>query len=57
MRIKGVRVRMACIKRGRASPEEKAKNWKDTDQTHEAGKAGRNADAQSRDDVRIHPVS
>ena len=57
MRIKGVRVRMACIKRGRASPEEKAKNWKDTDQTHEAGKAGRNANAQSRDDVRIHPVS
>lgn len=39
-RIEGVRSRLARVKRRRAGPEEQAKNWEDTEETHEAGRAG-----------------
>ena len=54
--VEGMPIWLARVKRGRASSEEQAENWEDREQTHEAGKAGRDANAQSGDETRIQPV-
>ena len=53
--IKGMRIQLARVERGRVGPEEEAENWKDVKETHGAGKAGRNTNAPSEDEARIQP--
>ena len=56
-RIKGMRSWRTRVKRRRAGPEDEAENWEDVEETHEAGKAGRNANAPNGDEARIQPLS
>ena len=42
------------VERGRADPEEHAKNWEDVEESHEAGKAGRK---EKMDEAEIRPFS
>jgi hypothetical protein len=48
-----MRIWPARVKRGRAGPKEKAENWEDVEETHEAGKAGRKANAQGEDKAKM----
>ena len=53
-RIEGMSIWSTRVERGRADPEDHAKNWEDVEESHEAGKAGRK---EKMDEAEIRPFS